>query len=75
MKFEWNRNAVDNLIDQAVRAGAEQLVERLRDVRCDVHGGQLQDLRIEKVEANYRVVWTDPCCATLHERVRQVMEA
>lgn len=73
MDLKWNRNALNELMDQAVRAGADELIARLRQVRCETHGGQLHNLRTEKVEGKYRVVWSGACCEKLQDRVRQMV--
>ena len=73
MSVKWNRNALNELMDEAVRAGADELINRLRQLRCETHGGQLPDLRAEKVGGKYRVIWTGACCEALHDRVREMV--
>ena len=73
MGVKWNRNALSELMDGAVRSAADELIQRLRQLRCETHGGQLHDLRTEKIEGTYRVVWSGACCEELHDRVRQMI--
>jgi hypothetical protein len=64
---------VDNLGVQAVAAAAEELADRLRNLRCPDHGDAPAVLvHLAGSEADMR---TESCCQTLAALVRQRLEA